>query len=165
MLMDRIDAQLPGLILDRHDFRGDPTIVVAPERLLEAVDFIFREGYQMLMDITAVDWDTREFRFDVVYHWLNLTSQERLRIKVPVAAEGSVPSLVSRFKAADWAEREVFDMFGITFEGHPDLRRLLMWDDFPGHPLRKDFPLDGGDPFCNQDIGASYAAEARSLNA
>ena len=167
MVMDRIDAQLPGLILDRHAFRGDQTLVVARERLLEAVDFIFGEGYQMLLDVTAVDWETREHRFDVVYHFLNLTSQERLRIKVPVAdgAECSVPSLASRFKSADWSEREVFDLFGIAFDGHPDLRRLLMWEDFPGHPLRKDYPLDGGDPFCNQDIGASYAPEARSLNA
>ena len=167
MVMDRIDAQLPGLILDRHEFRGDRTFVVARERLLEAADFLFGEGYQMLVDITAVDWEAREPRFEVVYHWLNLTSQERIRVKVPVAdgAEGSVPSLSNLFKSAVWAEREVFDMFGIRFEGHPDPRRLLMWEDFPGHPLRKDFPLDGGDPFCNQDNGASYAPEARSLNA
>ena len=80
-------------------------------------------------------------------------------------AEGAAaPSLVSRFKSADWAEREVFDLFGIPFAGHPDLKRLLMWEDVPGHPLRKDFPLDGGDPFCSQDIGASYAPEARTLN-
>jgi NADH-quinone oxidoreductase subunit C len=72
---------------------------------------------------------------------------------------------VSRFKSADWAEREVFDLFGIPFEGHPNLTRLLMWEDFPGHPLRKDYPLDGGDPFCTQDIGASFSPEARSLNA
>ena len=101
----------------------------------------------------------------MVYHWLNLTSQERLRLKVRINDRESVPSLVSRFKSADWAEREVFDLFGITFDGHPNLQRLLMWEDFPGHPLRKDFPLDGGDPFCTQDIGASYSPEARSLNA
>lgn len=165
MVIERIDEQLPGAILDRHAFRGDQTIVVAPERLLEVVDFIFGEGFQMLLDITAMDGHQRDPRFDVVYHLLNLTSQERLRLKVRVGDRVAVPSLTSRFKSADWSEREVFDLFGIPFDGHPNLKRLLMWEDFPGHPLRKDFPLDGGDLFCSQDIGASFAPEARSLNA
>ena len=165
MVIERIDEQLPGVILDRHAFRGDQTILVDRERFLEVVDFIFQEGFQLLVDITAMDGQEREPRFDVVYHWLNLASQERLRLKVRVGEQVAVPSLVSRFKSADWAEREVFDLFGIPFDGHPNLQRLLMWEDFPGHPLRKDFPLDGGDVFCTQDIGASYAPEARSLNA
>ena len=113
------------------------------------------------MDVTAVDWPEREIdgkpmRFDVVYHWLNLASQERLRLKVAVADGEAMPSLVSRFKTADWYEREVFDLFGIPFEGHPNLQRLLTWDDFPGHALRKDFPLDGGDPFCMEGCTAPY---------
>jgi len=164
MVIERIEAQLPGAILGRHAFRGDATLIVAGARFLEVVDLIFGEGYQLLLDITAVDLETPEYRFEVVYHWLNLASQARLRIKVPVAEGASQPSLVSRFKSADWAEREVFDLFGIPFEGHPNLKRLLMWEDYPGHPLRKDYPLDGGDVFCSQDIGASYAPEARSLN-
>jgi NADH-quinone oxidoreductase subunit C len=164
MVTESIIETLPGAVLDQHSFRGDQTIVVGRERLLEVVDFIFGEGFQQLMDVTAVDGHQRDPRFDVVYHLLNLTSQERLRLKVRVADGEPVPSLVSRFKSADWAEREVMDMFGIVFEGHPDPRRLLMWEDFPGHPLRKDFPLDGGDAFCSQDIGASYAPDARSLN-
>ena len=165
MVIERIDEQLPGVILDRHAFRGDQTIVVDRSMLLAVVDFIYREGFQQLMDVTAVDGNQRDPRFDVVYHLLNLTSQERLRLKVRIPEHASMPSLVSRFKSADWSEREVWDMFGIPFEGHPDPRRLLMWEDFPGHPLRKDFPLDGGDIFCSQDIGASYAPDARSLNA
>lgn len=161
MVIEQIDAQLPGVIADRHAFRGDQTIVVAKARLLEVVDLLHREGFQLLVDITAVDWPEREIdgkpvRFDVVYHWLNLASQERLRLKVAVADGEAVPSLVSRFKTADWFEREVFDLFGIPFEGHPDLRRLLTWDDFPGHALRKDFPLDGGDPFCMEGCTAPY---------
>ena len=163
MVMDLIEAQLPGLILDRHAFRGDATIVVASDRLLEVVAFVFREGYQMLVDVTAVDLELRELRFDVVYHLLNLVSQDRLRIKVPVAEGAALPSLTGRFKSADWAEREVFDLFGIPFSGHPNLKRLLMWEDFPGHPLRKDYPLDGGDPFCTQDLGASFDPDAHSL--
>jgi NADH-quinone oxidoreductase subunit C len=165
MVIERIDEQLAGAIVDRHAFRGDATIVVERDRFLEVVDFIFAEGFQMLVDITAMDALGREPRFDVVYHFLNLASQDRLRLKVRIADQEAVPSLVSRFKSADWAEREVFDLFGIAFEGHPNLKRLLMWEDFPGHPLRKDFPLDGGDLFCSQDIGASFAPEARSLNA
>jgi NADH-quinone oxidoreductase subunit C len=164
MVIERIDAELPGAILDRHAFRGDATVTVAGPRFLEVVDFIYREGFQMLLDVTAVDLETPEWRFEVVYHLLNLVSQERLRVKVPLAEGAAQPSLAGRFKSADWAEREVFDLFGIPFEGHPNLARLLLWEDFPGHPLRKDFPLDGGDPFCSQDIGASYAPEARSLN-
>jgi NADH-quinone oxidoreductase subunit C len=163
MILERIDAQLYGAILDGHSFRGDATVVVARERYLELVDFIHGEGFQLLVDLTAVDWQERTPRFDVVSHWLNLASHERLRVKVPVAEGESLPSLVSRFKTADWYEREVWDMFGIRFDGHPDLRRLLMWEDYPGHPLRKDYPLDGGDVFCNQDTGTSYAGDARSL--
>lgn len=161
MVIEQIDAQMPGVIADRHAFRGDQTIVVAKARFLEVVDLLHREGFQFLVDITAVDWPEREIdgkpvRFDVVYHWLNLASQERLRLKVAVADGEAMPSLVSRFKTADWFEREVFDLFGIPFEGHPDLRRLLTWDDFPGHALRKDFPLDGGDPFCMEGCTAPY---------
>jgi len=163
MILERIDQQFPGLVQDRHSFRGDATAVIAADRLLEIVDFLFNEGFQMLVDITAVDWPEREPRFDVVYHWLNLASQERLRLKVPVADGAAVPSLVSRFATADWFEREVWDMFGLRFEGHPDLRRLLMWEDFPGHPLRKDYPLDGGDAFCTQDTGTSFAGHAHTL--
>lgn len=164
MVIEAIEARVPGAIQDRHAFRGDQTLVLAAAALLPVVDCIYQEGFQMLVDVTAVDLEAREPRFDVVYHFLNLVSQERLRLKVPVADGAALPSLTGRFKCADWAEREVFDMFGIRFDGHPNLTRLLMWDDFPGHPLRKDYPLDGGDRYCSQDIGASYAPEAETLN-
>ena len=161
MISELIDQQLPGVIADRHDFRGDQTIVVGRDALLTLVDLLTREGFDLLVDITAVDWPEREARFDVVYHWLNLTSQERLRVKVSVADGEAAPSLTGRFKTADWFEREVFDMFGIRFEGHPNLQRLLLWQDFQGHPLRKDFPLDGGDAFCMEGCTAPYNDGAR----
>jgi len=164
MIIERIEEQLPGALLDRHEFRGDLTLVVDRNRLLELVEVVFAEGFQMLLDVTAVDFLDRDPRFDVVYHFLNLTSQERLRLKVRVGEGEAVPSLMGRFKSADWSEREVYDMFGIPFEGRGELKRLLMWEDFPGHPLRKDFPLDGGDLFCD-DTGASYAGDAKSLQA
>jgi NADH-quinone oxidoreductase subunit C len=161
MVIEHIDAQLPGAITDRHDFRGDQTIVVAKANFLAVVELLHREGFQLLVDITAVDWPERPEaqgigRFDVVYHWLNLANQERLRLKVPVADGETMPTLTGLFKTANWFEREVFDLFGIRFEGHPDMRRLVTWDDFPGHPLRKDFPLDGGDAFCMEGCTAPY---------
>ena len=156
MIIEHIDAELPGTVTDRHAFRGDQTIVVAKASFLPLVDFLYREGFQLLVDITAVDWPEREQRFEVVYHWLNLASQERLRVKVAVADGEAMPTLTGRFKTADWFEREVFDMFGIPFEGHPNLTRLLTWQDFPGHALRKDFPLDGGDAFCMEGCTAPY---------
>jgi NADH-quinone oxidoreductase subunit C len=164
MIIERIEALLPGTLLDHHDFRGDLTGVVDRSRLLEVVEVVFAEGFQMLLDVTAVDFLDRDPRFDIVYHFLNLNSQDRLRLKVRVNDGEAVPSLTGRFKSADWSEREVHDMFGLGFDGHPDLKRLLMWEDFPGHPLRKDFPLDGGDIFCD-DTGASYAGNAKSLGA
>ncbi len=171
MVIGHIDEQLPGAILERHDFRGDETIVVEKDRFLQVVDLLFNEGFQFLVDVTAVDFLDRANveggpkRFDVVYHWLNLNNQARLRLKVRVEDGESMPSLALKFRTADWFEREVFDLFGIPFEGHPDLRRLLMWPDFVGHPLRKDFPLDGGDIFCTSDTGTSYAGHAKSLQA
>jgi len=162
MILEHIDEQLPGAILDRHAFRGDQTIVLPLERFAAVVDLIYNDGFQMLLDITAVDWFQRDPRFDVVYHWLNLVTQERLRLKLHINENQAIPSLTSRIKAADWFEREVFDMFGLSFEGHPNLQRILMWNDFPGYPLRKDYPLDGGDTFCN-DVGASFAGQARPM--
>lgn len=156
MIIEHIDTELPGTITDRHAFRGDQTIVVPKEAFLTLVELLHREGFQLLVDITAVDWPTREQRFDVVYHWLNLASQERLRVKVPVADGDQMPTLTGHFKTANWFEREVFDLFGIRFEGHPNMKRLLTWDDFPGHALRKDFPLDGGDAFCMEGCTAPY---------
>ncbi len=169
MVIEHIDEQLPGAITDRHDFRGDATIVVAKDDFLKVVDLIFKDGFQLLVDITAVDWPDRAERFDVVYHWLNLATQDRLRIKVPVADGLALPSLVGpdlppHFKTADWFEREVFDLFGIPFEGHPNLTRLLTWSDFQGHALRKDFPLDGGDPFCMADSTAPYTGQSHPVS-
>lgn len=107
--------------------------------LREDVDCQFRQ----LVDITAVDYPERTKRFDVVYHLLSLTRNQRLRVKFMVAEDEAVDSAVSVFKAAGWYEREVWDMFGIMFNDHPDLRRILTDYGFTGFPLRKDFPLTG----------------------
>lgn len=112
--------------------------------LKEENDFLFN----MLVDVTAVDWlDRREPRFDVVYQLLSLSHNHRLQVKVQASEEKpEVDSVISLWPAANFLEREVWDMYGITFKGHGDLRRLLMYDEFVGHPLRKDYPLRGKQP-------------------
>jgi NADH-quinone oxidoreductase subunit C len=99
--------------------------------------------FTTLVDLCGVDHPGRAERFDVVYHLLSMTRNQRIRVRVRVGEQASVPSLVGVFPAADWYEREAFDLYGITFEGHPDLRRILTDYGFSGHPLRKDFPLTG----------------------
>jgi NADH-quinone oxidoreductase subunit C len=92
------------------------------------------------VDVTAVDWKKREPRFDVVYHFYSFSKNDRIRVKCGVADGEEVPSIAEVFLSANWSERETWDMFGIRFSGHPDLRRILTWEGFNGHPLRKDFP-------------------------
>jgi len=98
-------------------------------------------GFNVLIEITAADYYPREPRFEVVYHLLSISHRRRLRLKVRVAGGGSVPTVQSVWRGAGWPEREVWDMFGVVFDGHGDLRRLLMPDDWEGHPLRKDYPV------------------------
>ncbi len=96
----------------------------------------------MLLDLTCVDYKGQEPRFEMVYHLFSIPNVERLRIKVRLSEEDlQIDSLTSLWKNANWLEREVYDMFGVSFKGHPDLRRIFMYDEFEGHPLRKDFPL------------------------
>jgi NADH-quinone oxidoreductase subunit C len=99
------------------------------------------------MDLTAVDYFKRKPRFEVVYHFLSLKNLFRIRVKVPLSEpDPELDSLVSLWASADWYEREVYDMFGIRFAGHPDLKRILMYPEFEGHPLRKDYPIDKRQP-------------------
>ena len=115
-------------------------------------------GFEVLMDLVAVDYRgypgaPRPARFELVYYFFSLSANRRLRVKVPVSEENPVvPSLTRIFASANWLEREVWDMFGVRFAGHPDLRRLLMYEEFSGHPLRKDYPLDRQQPRVAQDF-------------
>lgn len=123
---------------------GELTLVAGRERILEVLTVLRdRFGFQQLLDICGVDFPDREERFEVVYHLLSLTRNARVRVKVTTDERRPVPSAVSVFPCADWFEREAFDMYGMLFEGHPDLRRLLTDYGFQGHPLRKDFPMTG----------------------
>jgi NADH-quinone oxidoreductase subunit C len=137
----------PGAVTEAVELAGQVTVVVPVDRLVE----VFRGckdklDFTYLVDLTAVDWkDRTEGRFDVVYWLHRFTDSTRLRLKVRIADGVEVPSATAVWKTANWMEREVFDMFGIYFAGHPALERILTWEGFNGHPLRKDFPIEGVD--------------------
>lgn len=125
---------------------GELTLTLDPGSVVEAVAFLKADPacrFTTLVDLTAVDYPGRAPRFDVVYHFLSMWTNRRVRLRAEVAEETMVPSITSVHRSADWFEREVFDMFGLVFSGHPDLRRLLTDYGFRGHPLRKDFPTTG----------------------
>lgn len=122
---------------------GIPTAVVAAEQLLERVIELRADGYDLLVDVFAYDTPEREPRFDVVYLFHRLADSARTRLHVEVGEREAVPSIAGLYPGASWYEREVFDMYGVSFAGHPDLRRILMPDDWIGHPLRRDHPLGG----------------------
>ena len=123
---------------------GELTLVAERDSIVPVLTALRdRFGFQQLLDICGVDFPDREERFEVVYHLLSLTRNARLRVKVATDERQPVPSVVSVFPCADWFEREAFDMYGMLFSGHPDLRRLLTDYGFQGYPLRKDFPMTG----------------------
>lgn len=125
---------------------GDLTLAVGREAFREVCAALKDEhGFDLLVDLCGVDFPKRAERFEVVAHLYSFAANRRVRVKTAVGEEGSVPSLVPLFPAANWPEREAWDMFGIRFDGHPDLTRILLWEGFNGHPLRKDFPVEGID--------------------
>jgi NADH-quinone oxidoreductase subunit C len=143
-LASETTAALSGAILGNTLWRDELTLEVDPARIVEVVQHLRDAvGFEMLIDICGVDWPQREKRFDVVYHLLSLSANRRIRLKLQADEDAAVPSIVGVYAAANWFEREAFDMYGIIFSDHPDLRRLLTDYGFSGHPLRKDFPLTG----------------------
>ncbi|MDQ7818998.1 MAG: NADH-quinone oxidoreductase subunit C [Armatimonadota bacterium] len=138
----RLAARLAAAVRERAEFRDELTLVVSREDLLEALQAARAEGFVMLTDLTAVDRHPARPRFEVVYLLTALDPPARVRLKVRVEADdATVPSATGLWPGASWLEREVYDLFGIVFIGHPDLRRILLPDDWEGHPLRKDYPL------------------------
>lgn len=125
--------------------RGELTLVIRPERIVPVCEFLkISRQYLYLADITAVDWYPTEPRFEVVYHIYSHEHKQRLRLKARIGGENpSIASVASVWKSANWYEREAFDLFGIQFQGHPNLKRIVMPDDWEGHPLRKDYPVSG----------------------
>ncbi|KQV82772.1 NADH-quinone oxidoreductase subunit C [Rhizobium sp. Root1220] len=134
------------LFLDAFISHDELNVLATPETILALLAFLrddARCGFISMIDICGVDWPQREKRFDVVYHLLSPKQNLRVRIKVAVADGDAVPSATSVYKGAEWFEREAWDMYGIPFSGHADLRRILTDYGFEGHPLRKDFPTTG----------------------
>ena len=142
--LTRLKEKYPDSVLESAEFRGELTLVVKKEDIVSVCRFLRDDpelSFNFLSDLTAVDRSGRELRFDVIYNLYSIDKNHRLRLKVKAGENELVPSVTSVWNNANWFEREVFDLFGIKFDGHPDLRRILMPDDWVGHPLRKDFPL------------------------
>ena len=155
-LLAKVREALGDAVLDSHDSLGDATVLLERERVVEGMQTLRDDPelrFNFLMDLTAVDYLGRDPRFDVVYHLASVDEQprgnapsisrHRLRVKIGVPETPcEAPSVVELWPAANWMEREVWDLYGIRFVGHPDLRRILLYEQFQGHPLRKDYPKE-----------------------
>jgi len=145
-LGETIAGALPGSITGHWVAHGELTVAGAARDIVKVVTFLRddeRCQFWCIIDITATDWPGREQRFDVVYHLLSPKQNKRIRVKIEVDETTPVPSIIEVFPGANWFEREAYDLYGVLFTGHPDMRRLLTDYGFEGHPLRKDFPLTG----------------------
>ncbi len=145
-LGEQISAALPKVVQGKEIAYGELMLRVLPVHLVKALTFLRDDQhcqFKVLADLTAVDFPDRDLRFDVVYNLLSLKHNQRIRVKVATGEDAAVPSVSALFSSAIWLEREAWDMYGIYFSNHPDLRRLLTDYGFEGHPLRKDFPLTG----------------------
>jgi len=144
--IEALQTALPGVVLSTSYWVGDWTIVVPVGRLIE-VGRQLRDArdsaFDTLSDLTATDWPLRPERFDVIYCLYSTRHRHRVRVKVKVSEHEAVPSVTDLWPAANWLEREVYDMFGVNLTGHPDRRRILMPEDWQGFPQRKDYPLEG----------------------
>ncbi|EEW26470.1 NADH-quinone oxidoreductase subunit C [Rhodobacter ferrooxidans] len=161
-----LELKQSNAVLGHAVENGELTVEVSVARLHGLVDFLRGDAacrFSTLIDITAVDYPGRAARFDVVYHLLSMYQNQRIRLVAAVREDEMVPSLVSLFPGANWYEREVFDMFGILFSGHPDLRRILTDYGFRGHPLRKDFPTTGYTEVRYDDVQKRVVYEPVSL--
>ena len=154
-LLDALKAGLANKIQKQPHKLGELTFVTEPSELGYVAAFLHNKlEFNSLIDITAVHYPERQLPFEIVYHFLSIARNERLRLKVSAAEESLIPSLCEIYPVANWYEREVYDMFGLTFDKHPKMERLLTDDGFEGHPLRKDFPVHGEkDIHFNEDSG------------
>lgn len=146
-LGDYIAAALPNDVLETGVNRvGELTVTARAASIVKVMTFLRDDSsclFKQVMDVCGVDWPAREMRFDVVYHLISMKHNQRVRVKVETDEDTPVPSITGVFNAAGWFERETWDMYGVVFSDHPDLRRILTDYGFEGHPLRKDFPLTG----------------------
>jgi NADH-quinone oxidoreductase subunit C len=148
LAVKKLQEKFQASITEVKTFRDEVNVTVQQKDIFEVCKFLYSDPdlqYQMLTDLCGVDYLPESPRFEVVYLLYSMKSQQRLRLKIKVGESESVSSVESIWKAANWLEREVYDLFGIPFDNHPDLRRILLWDGYDGHPLRKDFPVEGPD--------------------
>jgi NADH-quinone oxidoreductase subunit C len=143
----KLREKFPDSIIGESFFRDDTTVIVKKEDILPIARFLYSDedlSFDFLSDLCCVDYYKREPRFEIVYHLYSIKNNKRLRIKAPIPSnQEAISSVCSVWETANWLERECYDMYGIGFEGHPDLRRILLTDDWEGHPQRKDSPLKG----------------------
>jgi NADH-quinone oxidoreductase subunit C len=155
-ILDRLVEKFPDAVLSTASFRGDETAVVKRERILDVLRFLV-EDPELRLDLartlTAIDWLGRDGdRFEVVYQLYSISKRHGVRIKCPVPEEDpTIDSCVSVYPGMNWFEREAWDMYGIKFNGHPDLRRMFMYEEFVGHPLRKDYPKEKRQPLIRRE--------------
>jgi NADH-quinone oxidoreductase subunit C len=143
----KLKEHFADALLDYQEFRGEVTVTVKKEKILEVLKCLRGDlRYNFLTDVTAVDYLGQEPRFQVVYHLMSIQNKDRIRVKAPVTeADCSIDSATALWNSANWVERETYDLMGIKFKNHPNLVRILMTDDWEGHPLRKDYPVQGPD--------------------
>ncbi len=152
LTLTKLHEKFADSLLESHSFRGDDTALIQPDALVPIATFLKTDpelDYDYLMDLSAVDCLQldKPHRFEVVYHLFSLSKKHRVRIKVPAPSRNpEVDSLVSIWPVANWFEREVWDMFGVKFRGHPNLKRILLYEEFEGHPLRRDYPIQKRQP-------------------
>ncbi len=152
MILEKIKEKFGEAVLETHSFRGDDTAIIVKEKIVEAAKFLKEDpelDFNVLIDLTAVDCLKldKPHRFEVVYHFFSVAKKHRVRLKVPLTEEDPVvDTLTGLWPIANWFEREAWDMFGVKFQGHPNLQRILMYDEFQGHPLRKDYPVSKRQP-------------------
>lgn len=141
----KIEEKFPGVVLSKKEFRGETSVTVKAESVREVAQFLRDTlGFDYMIDLATVDHFETEPRWEVVYELYSMSAARHLRVKFTLPeAEPEAPTVSDLWPTADWHEREAYDMMGIRFKGHPDLRRILMWDGYPHYPLRKDFPLEG----------------------
>jgi len=145
-LIQKITEKFPSHVVDSSMFRDQLTVIIRKDAALEIMRYLHGDrGFDLLTDLCGVDHWPRHPRFEVVYHLYSVRKNERIRVKSSLEEDETISSVESVWQGANWYEREAFDMLGIVFENHSCLKRILMWDDFDGHPLRKDFPTVGHD--------------------
>jgi NADH-quinone oxidoreductase subunit C len=146
-ILEKLNSNFPSLRVETTDFRGDFCIKFSADKVVEVCNLLKHDSelqFVLCEDITAIDWATSKNRFTMVYHIFSLINKFRLRLKVDVdESVSAVDTVSSVWRTANWQEREVYDMYGITFNNHPDLRRMYMPEEFEYHPLRKEFPVMG----------------------